>query len=205
MEWSELFDRAAEYDRSTAAIETAIETARNDRDGRDRSPNTVDPTPGAERPTPRPYRIVADADVLVFDLLVDGDARRALEAVWRHSWVELLASDRLIGDAATAIGSCTDRRLAEGWRSAIDEWRTPVVHPDGDHPALASAYRGGAMHVLTRDDRLTAAGTGAALRGRFPVSVRDPAAFAAVFDPESLYGEFDDDVYPGPDRSPRRR
>ncbi len=59
------------------------------------------------------------------------------------------------------------------------------------------------MHVLSFDERLTAPGAGAGLNDRFPVSVREPRAFATLFDAEKLYPEVGDGNYPGPDRDPR--
>ncbi|WP_411964667.1 PIN domain-containing protein [Haloferax sp. YSMS24] len=152
---------------------------------------------------PEPTRVVADADVLASDLLVGGPSREALDHLRRHSWTTLVASDALLDDAEAIIASLADETLAADWREKVESWVELVEHPAGDQPALASAYRGGAMHLLTFDDRLTSAKTGAALGGRFPISIRHPKAFATLFSPESLYGEVADDEYPGPDRDPR--
>jgi hypothetical protein len=152
---------------------------------------------------PSPARIVADADVLVADLFVDGDARRALDTVREHSWLRLVASDVLLDDAEAVIGELGDTALASDWREKIEELREPVDHPDGDHPGLASAYRGGAMHLLSFDDRLGSVQAGANLKGRIPLSVRHPKAFATLFDADSLYREVVGGDYPGPDRDPR--
>ncbi|RDZ52958.1 hypothetical protein DEQ92_15375 [Haloferax sp. Atlit-6N] len=152
---------------------------------------------------PSPARVVADADVLAADLLADGPARAALDHLRRHSWTALVASDPLLDDAEAVISSLADADLAADWREKVESWAELVSHPDGDNPALASAYRGGAMHLLTFDDRLSSAQAGAALGGRFPVSVRHPKAFATLFAPESLYVEVEGGSYPGPDRDPR--
>ena len=152
---------------------------------------------------PSPARVVADADVLAADLLVDGPAREALDALRRHSWTTLVASDPLLADAEAVIAEVADPRRAADWRGKLAEWRESVDHPAGDHPALASAYHGGAMHLLSFDEDLTSVAAGAGLRGRVPVSVRDPRAFAAVFDAERLYPEAVGGAYPGPDRDPR--
>ncbi|MDS0293964.1 DUF7384 family protein [Halogeometricum luteum] len=152
---------------------------------------------------PSPARVVADADVLAADLLVGGDARDALDHLREHSWTTLLASDALLDDAEAVVAALADPDLASDWRERTEAWREPVDHPDGDHPALASAYRGGAMHVLSFDDRLTSARAAAALGTRFPVSVRDPRAFASLFDAASLYEEVVGGEYEGPDRDPR--
>jgi hypothetical protein len=59
------------------------------------------------------------------------------------------------------------------------------------------------MHVLSYDDRLLSAKAGAALGSRLSVSARNPGAFAALFDAESLYKAVEGGEYPGPDRNPR--
>jgi hypothetical protein len=167
-----------------------------------------DGDPGAvsseeSNPEPSPARVVADADVLAADLFGDEDARAALDHLRRHSWTTLVASDPLLDDAEAVIASCANASLAGDWRERVAAWRDRVEHPEGDHPALASAYRGGAMHVLSFDESLTGASAAVGLNAHFPVSVRDPAAFAALFDAESLYPEVVGGEYPGPDRNPR--
>jgi hypothetical protein len=162
---------------------------------------------GGGPPDPSPARVVADADVLAADLLVGGDSRRALDALREHSWAALVASDPLLDDAEAVIGEVADAGLAADWRERVEAWREPVDHPAGDHPALASAYRGGAMHLLALDPRLQTAQAGASLRKRVELSVRHPKAFATLFDGASLYlevvGGDDAGDYPGPDRDPR--
>ncbi|MFC7140139.1 hypothetical protein ACFQMA_09880 [Halosimplex aquaticum] len=150
-----------------------------------------------------PARIVADADVLAADLLVGGDAREALDHVRSHSWVTLVASDALLDDAEAVVADLADADLAADWRDRIEGLREPVDQPAGDHPALASALHGGAMHVLTFEERLQSAEAGAAIRGRVETSVKHPKAFATLFDAESLYEAVEGGEYPGPDRDPR--
>jgi len=150
-----------------------------------------------------PTRVVADADVLAADLLVGGDARAALDHVRRHSWLTLVASDELLDDAEAVIADLADADLASEWRDRIEAERDPVDHPEDDHPALASAYRGEAAHLLTFDDSLRSAEAGLSLQPRVSVSVRSPDAFARLFDPESLYESLHDGAYAGPDRDPR--
>ncbi|MEF8851295.1 MAG: hypothetical protein V5A44_02080 [Haloarculaceae archaeon] len=152
---------------------------------------------------PSPARVVADADVLAADLLVSGDAREALDPVRAHSWVVLVASDPLVDDAAALVATLADADLAADWRAQVESEREVVEQPAGDHPALASAYRGGAMHLLTYAEDLRSAGAGAAIRGHVETSVKHPRAFAALFDPESLYAAVEGGAYPGPDRDPR--
>ena len=152
---------------------------------------------------PSPDRIVADADVLAADLLVGDAARDALDHVRSHSWLTLVASDALLDDAQALIADLSDPALAADWRDRIEDLREPVDHPEGDQPALASALRGGAMHVLTFDEGLQSAAAGAAIRGRVETSVKHPRAFATLFDPEPLYEAVNEGPYPGPDRDPR--
>jgi hypothetical protein len=151
----------------------------------------------------RPTRVVADADVLAADLLVGGSARRALDGVRRHSWMELVASDRLLDDATAVIETLADEPLASDWRDRIEAERLAVDQPAGDHPGLASAHRGMAAHLLSFDDELTNASAGVSLQDHLRVSVRHPDAFAELFDPEALYETVEGGSYPGPDRDPR--
>jgi hypothetical protein len=155
--------------------------------------------------TPDPTRIVADADVLATDLLVGGEARRALDVIWEHSWLTLVASDPLLDTAEAIIGSLTDGSLAAHWRDRLDEWRYRVDQEPGDHPGLASAHRGNAAHLLSFDERLTSVTGGANLRTYLPVSVRSPKAFVAIFSAERLWPEVSNTEYPGPDREPRAK
>jgi len=148
---------------------------------------------------PDPARIVADADVLAADLLVGGPARAALDHARRHDWVDLLASDPLLEEATAVIAALADDALATAWRDRMESERIAVSHPAGDHPALGSAYRGEAAHLLTFDETLSSAATNRALQSHMALSVRPPDAFARLFDPESLH----DDAYRGPDRDPR--
>jgi hypothetical protein len=152
---------------------------------------------------PDPARVVADADVLAADLLVGGPAREALDVVRGHSWVELVASDALLADAEAVVADLADPDLAASHRERLADERVAVEHPDGDHPGLASAYRGGAAHLLSFDEDLGSAAAGAAINRRIPLSVRSPGAFLAVFDPAALYPEVEGGEYTGPDRDPR--
>ena len=154
-------------------------------------------------PEPSPARIVADSDVLAADLLVGGDARECLDHVRRHSWVTLVASDPLLDDAEAVIDRLADPELATDWRERIEGLREPVEQPAGDHPALASAYHGGAMHLLSFDERLTGPKGNTIVRDRVETAVRTPDAFARLFDPAKLYPEVVGGDYPGPNRDPR--
>ncbi|QLG27984.1 hypothetical protein HUG10_10640 [Halorarum halophilum] len=169
-------------------------------DRRERSPERG----VSDGPDPSPARVVADADVLAADLLVGGAAREALDHLRRHSWTTLVASDPVLADAEAVVADLADASLAADWRERVEAWRESVDHPADDHPALASAYRGGAMHVLSFDERLTGSRAAVGLNDRFPVSVREPKVFATLFDAESLYEEVVGEDYPGPDGDPRK-
>ncbi|GAB3699308.1 PIN domain-containing protein [Halorubrum pallidum] len=202
MSFGECFERAAGRDVTVEAIRAAVEDRRTGETERSDGTDTDVDTTSID-PEPSPARVVADADVLAADLLVGGDARESLDRLRSHSWTTLVASDPLLDDAAAVIGDLVDADLASDWRGAVESWREPVAHPAGDHPALASAYRGGAMQVVSLDTSLTGPRAAASLRDRMPVSVREPSAFAAVFSPERLYPEVVGGEYPGPDRDPR--
>jgi predicted nucleic acid-binding protein len=152
---------------------------------------------------PNPARVVADADVLAADLLVGGDARDALDIVREHSWVHLVASDHLLDDAEAVVATLADDDLATAWREKIEDLRVRVEHPEGDHPALASAYAGEAAHVLTYEDGLRSAKASVAMQSRMSVSVKRPDGFTTLFDAASLYEAVEGGEYPGPDRDPR--
>ncbi|UTF55061.1 DUF7384 family protein [Natronosalvus rutilus] len=152
---------------------------------------------------PNPARVVADADVLAADLLVGEAARDALDHVRRHSWLELVASDELLTATESLVAALADADLARAHRDRLERERVRVEHPPEDHPALASAYRGNAAHLLSFDERLGSAKAGMTLQPRVSVSVRSPDAFVTVFDAESLYEAVEGRAYPGPDRDPR--
>jgi len=152
---------------------------------------------------PDPARFVADADVLAADLLVGDAAREALDLARAHSWVTLVASDPLLDGAAAVIEDCADGALADDWRDHAAKLRERVEHPEGDHPAVASAYHGKAVHLLSHDPHLRSPEAGAGLRKYMDVSVREPRAFVGLFDPTSVYEVVEGGAYPGPDRDPR--
>ena len=157
----------------------------------------------ATEPDPAIGRVVADADVLAADLLIDGAAREALDRIRSHSWLELVASDPLLADAECVIAGLADEALARDWREAVAGLATVVSHPPQDHPALAAAVHGDARHVLSFDDRLRSAGAGMAIREHAETSVKRPDAFVRLADPARLYAAVVGGDYPGPDRDPR--
>jgi len=200
--FADLFGRAAEYDASVEAVSATLAERRTDSETDDTAESDVPDLPPVDR-DPTPARVVADADVLAVDVLVGGVAREALDLLRSHAWTTLVASDPLLDDAEAVITALADDDLAADWREAVEAWREPAAQPAGDHPALASAYRGGAMQVVSLDPSLTGARAAAGLRDRMAVSVREPRAFATVFSPAGLYPEAVGGEYPGPDRDPR--
>jgi hypothetical protein len=209
MSWGVLFDRASEFDVTSEAIQSALSAVDGAEGTTDSTPSTdseqsnrdsPDSTQGIESDT---VRVVADAGVLAADLLVGGPARDALDHVRGHNWVNLLASDNLLDRARATIAALSTAELAEDWREHIEGERVAVEHPPGDHPALASAYRGDARHLLTEDETLTGAGVNLSLQSHMEISIRPPDAFVTLFDPESVYEGLFGESYPGPDRDPR--
>ena len=152
---------------------------------------------------PDPRRIAVDADVFVADLLIDGDARTALDVLFGHSWLTVIASDRVIADAMATISDIASERLAATWHDRVEELHQTVDHPDGDHPGLASARAGSDAQLLSYDDRLTSAEGGTWIKGRVELSVRSPKAFNLIFDPATVWEMVGEGAYEGPDRPPR--
>ena len=210
MTFGDLFERAAAFDGDLdeADVRRALDAVRSTADGNGGDSGGDGDSGGEGNEVtdpldPSPARVVAGADALAADLLLGGDAREALDALRSHAWTTLVASDPLLDDAEAVIASLAELELAADWRDAVEAWREPVAQPSGDHPALASAYRGGAMQVISLDPSLTGPGAAAGLRDRLPVSVRESRAFATVFDPAKLYPDAVGGEYPGPDRDPR--
>ena len=152
---------------------------------------------------PDPTRVVADVDVLVADLFVDGDARAALDLVRSHSWLTLIVTDRLLDETAAVITSLADDRLATDWRATTAADATVVEPTRTGHPALEAAAAGQASTILSHDERFQRAATGAAIRPHLATSVKSPGAFRHLVRPASLYDVVADGSYPGPDRDPR--
>jgi hypothetical protein len=108
-----------------------------------------------------------------------------------------------LADAEAVIATLTEDALAGDWRAKVTELCELIEHPSEDHPALACAYRGGVGHLLSYDEQLASVQAGANLRQVMDTSVREPRAFATVFDAAALYEAVEDEPYPGPDRDPR--
>lgn len=214
MTWAELFAAAAAAGDppSIAAIQSTLEQRRTERSSdadpdeeltEPARPSDSDADQGREDTDPDPSRVVADADVLAADLLRDDAARDALDHVRSHTWLSLVASPILLADAEAVIRALSTADLAGAWRGRVTADLRSVRHAPGDQPALASAAAGGAAHVLSFDDRLVSATGNLALQAHLRVSVRTPAAFDRLFDPERLYPAVRAGEYPGPDRDPR--
>jgi len=204
--WSALFACAADHDVTEVRVREALAGRRaeqaQDRDEDSAMGNrelpAIDVDPMA--------RVVADADVLAADLFLDGPSRAALDLVRAHSWIRLVASDPLLADAEAVVADLAGTDLAAAWRARIDDLAALVDHPAGDHPALASALHGDTRHLLSLDERLQSVDAGTAIRREANVetSVRNPDAFARLFDPAGVYEAIHGDAYPGPDRDDRR-
>ena len=150
-----------------------------------------------------PVRVVADADVLAADLLVGGDARAALDLVRSHDWIQLVASEALLDDAQAVIETLSEGTLAATWREHMEELADVISQPEAAEAGFVTAVTGDAPHLLSFDERLTTAGTNVSLQGRADLIIRRPAAFVAVFDPETVYEALAGEPYPGPDSDPR--
>lgn len=147
--------------------------------------------------------MVADADVLAADLLVGDPARAALDVIRAHSWLDLIASDRLLADGRAVIETLADPSLAAAWQRRIEREATLVEPTLAGHPALTAAAAGEAATVLSFDETLRSAQAGAAIRPRVATSVKSPDAFRRLVDPSDLYETLTGEPYPGPDRDPR--
>ncbi|MFC7073903.1 hypothetical protein ACFQJ7_02900 [Halovenus rubra] len=136
-------------------------------------------------------------------MLLGNASRAVLDEVRGHHWVVLVASDELLAVTREIIAALTTTTLADDWHEQIRRERVSVSHPPGDHPALASAYRGNARHLVTTNEELTATGMNLSVQSHMELSIRPPDAFQTLFEPESLYEGLFEEAYPGPDRDPR--
>lgn len=210
MSWSDLFDAATVYDRTESDIRTALKRQRQTHSGSSNEETKSDRSPVAKSDetelTADPMtRVVADAGVLASDILLDGSARAAMDLVRSHDWLGILASEPLLADGAAILRDLTDDSITKQWHDEIRSLVTAMEHPEGDHPAIATAAAGDARHVLSLDPELQSAETGVAIRRNATVetSVRSPAAFVRLFDPADIYEAVYGSSYPGPDQDPR--
>lgn len=202
MSWATLFDRASAFGVTCEAIHATEvgDRSREELPGPLEDAESVEEESDSEEPA---VGVVADAGVLVADLFVDGPEREALDHVRRHSWVHLVASDDLLAEAHSLVAELSTTALADDWLEEVTKERVRVEHPAEDTPALASAYRGDARHLLTENEALVGANVNLSLQARATLSIRPPDSFANLFDPEPLYEDLFDEPYPGPDRDPR--
>lgn len=154
-------------------------------------------------PSPNPAGIVADADVLAADVLIDGPARRAMDLVRSHGWISLYYSEPVIEDTVAVLETIASATIASEWRTLITALGIPVEHPPDDHPAIGAALSADAANVLSYDESLLTAAAGTAIRTHGETSVKRPDAFVRLFDPERVYPVVVGGAYPGPDRDPR--
>ena len=192
--WGTLFDRAGAFDVSRTDIETAVSSVT--------PPEQTAAAPEDQGET-APEAVVADVDVLVADLFVDGHSRDALDHVRRHSWVDLVASEPLLATVRAVVTNLGTPELADDWDERARRACHIVDHPAEDTPALASAYRSGAHHLLTFDGALAATETNLGIQPHMDLSIRPPDAFARLFDPAGMYEHLFEKSYSGPDRDPR--
>jgi len=202
--WPDLFERAAAAGATGEGIGDAL-TERREKRPQGEEGSGAATYEGTDPGGDPMARVVADADVLAADLLVGGPSRTAIDRILAHDWIRLVASDPLLADAEAVIADLAGADLAAAWRHRIEAVVVRVDHPPGDHPALASALRGDARHVLSLDEGLQSAGAGTALRREagLEASVRSPDAFVRLFDPTEIHDAIHGETYPGPDRDPR--
>ena len=131
------------------------------------------------RPT---VRVVVDSGVLAGDVKKEKSAKIVMEIIRRSPWIVIIASIPLLDEAQTVIETDFGEELAKKWREDIESMCEIVDHLEGDHPALASAYVGNAQHIISRDERLTNAKAGVAIRTKIETSVKRPDAFVKLFE-----------------------
>jgi hypothetical protein len=192
--WATLFDRAGAFDVSQSDIETAVSSV---------APPEQSASVPDDQGERAPEAVVADTDVLVADLFLNGHSRTALDHVRGHSWVDLVASEPLLATARAVVADLGTADLADDWYERAWRMCHIVEHPAEDTPALASAYRSGAHHLLTVDGTMAATETNLGVQPHMDLSIRPPDAFARLFDPEGVYEHLFESAYPGPDCDPR--
>ena len=143
-------------------------------------------------------RVALDLSVLIDDLCGVGAAYDVGERLRAHGWIEPVIAASTAARIQEALVTMVGAGTADAWAAATERMHVISV-PHGDHPALAAAYRGGARHLVTDDEALVGAETGATLGPRVGVSARTPPAFLQLYDPAAAYEALFDDAYPGPD------
>jgi predicted nucleic acid-binding protein len=128
------------------------------------------------------FRVVADSDVLVMDIMAECSSRKAMGIVRSVGEIELIASKELLDEAETVICLLSSKELSKKWRDRMEMDCEIVDQIEGDNSALSSAYLGGAQHIISCDDRLTSSKAGVIIKDRFEVSIKRPHAFVNLFD-----------------------
>jgi predicted nucleic acid-binding protein len=193
--WDVLFELITDGP-SSQALTTRLAAYRDTREAPPMAP------PESPPQSQSPVTIVPDADVLAADLFGVGAARKALDPFRSHQWLQVYSSPVILSDADALISYFGDELLASAWKHRARDWVHLENHHEDDHPALACAYRSGAQHILSLDQQLLSAGAGAHLGRKLSISVREPEAFANLFEPASFYALVHDDEYCGPDSNP---
>tara|TARA_A100001037_G_scaffold238258_1_gene217603 strand:+ start:894 stop:1304 length:411 start_codon:yes stop_codon:yes gene_type:complete len=131
------------------------------------------------RPT---VRVVVDSGVLVEDAKKEKSAKIVMDIIRKSPEMVIIASMPLLDEAQKVIETDLGGELADRWREDIESICEIVDHLEEDHPALASAYVGNAQHIISRDERLTNAKAGVAIRTKIETSVKRPDAFVKLFE-----------------------
>lgn len=132
--------------------------------------------------SPDPTRVVADADVLAADLLVDGDARVALNRIRDSETLTLVVTEGLLSDARGIVADLGDPSLATDWERRARADFSLVEPTLSGHPALVAAEAGNAATLLSHDERLQGAAAGVAIRQHVDTSVKSPGAFVSLLE-----------------------
>ena len=184
-----------------AAVVAAVADAAVDSAPLLRAAEAADPPTQAATPVPVERsiaRVALDLSVLIDDLCGVGAPHEVGERLRAHGWIEPVIAASTAARIQEALVTMVGAGTADAWAAATERMHVISV-PHGDHPALAAAYRGGARHLVTDDEALVGAETGATLGPRVGVSARTPPAFLQLYDPAAAYAALFDDAYPGPD------
>ena len=106
-----------------------------------------------------------------------------------HPPFALVTTDRVLADARAVIGTLSADRLAADWEERIRTEAEVLGPAPAGHPAIAAAAAGDAATVLSLDPRLQSAKAGAAIRSQVATSVKSPAAFVALVDPDTFFAD----------------
>ncbi len=127
-------------------------------------------------------RVVVDSEVLAESAKGEKSAKMSMEIIRKCQWIVLVASTPLLDEAQKKVEMELGMELGKKWRVDTEDVCEIVDHPEGDHPALASAYVGNAQHIISRDENLTSAKAGVNIRTKIETSVKKPDAFVNLFE-----------------------